>query len=80
MLKRNWYFIFGGFFVVIGVLFLLTNSWVDAAWAITLGVGNLFVGYGQRHPEKVRSRSVWAAVILWGVILAALTILRLMTR
>jgi hypothetical protein len=79
-MPRNWYFLFGGFFIVIGVLFLFMSSWVEGAWAITLGAGNLFVGYGQRHPEQVRGRWVWALVIPWLVILAALTILKLTTQ
>jgi hypothetical protein len=37
-----------------------------------LGVGNLFIGNGQRNPDQVRG--------LWGVIMAALTLMKLMTR
>jgi hypothetical protein len=80
MLKRNWFYLFGGFFIVIGVLLLLTSSWVDGAWAITLGAGNLFIGYGQRHPEQFRGVWAWALAIAWGVLFAALTIQRLTTR
>jgi hypothetical protein len=80
MLKRNWYYIFGGFFIVLGVLSLLIGSLLEGAWAITLGVGNLFVGYGQQHPEQARGPLVWALVILWLVIMTALTLMKLTTR
>jgi hypothetical protein len=80
MLKRNWYFIFGTFFVVLGVLSLFFGTGLDAAWAITLGVGNLFIGYGQRHPEQANQRWIWLFVIPWLVLLIALTLLRLRTQ
>jgi hypothetical protein len=78
MLKRgNWFAILGAFFVLIGALFLLTGQWIEGAWAITLGGGNLFSAYGRRHPEINQKRSVWPLVIGWCVVLAIFTILKL---
>jgi hypothetical protein len=79
MLKRvDWLAILGAFFVLMGVLFLLTDEWIPGAWAITLGGGNLFVAYGRRHPEVNQKRWAWPLVIGWCVVLAVLTILKLM--
>ena len=78
MLKRlDWYTLFGLFFVVVGVLFLFTGQWVEAAWSLLIGGGNLFVSYAQKHPTFGRGRFWLALAIIYVVILAALTLVKL---
>jgi hypothetical protein len=79
MLKGvRWYIIFGVFFSVIGIFYLSINRWVDAAWSLVLGSGNLFIGYAQTH-SLLSKRLLWVLTILWVIVFAALTILKLRT-
>ena len=71
--------LFGGLFLVIAVLFLLLNRWVDAVWIALVGGGVLFSGAGQEHPRASRGPLGWAIVIVYIVVLVAVTILKLRT-
>ena len=80
MLKRlNWYLLLGVFFVIVGVLYLFISRWVEAAWSLVLGIGNLFIAYSQSHPTLARGRVGWVIAIVFVVVLGALTILKLRT-
>jgi hypothetical protein len=81
MLKRiNWYIVLGLLFVGVGVLYIFISQWVDAAWSLVLGIGNLFIAYTQKHPALGKGPVGWAMAIIFLVILAALTILKLKTQ
>jgi hypothetical protein len=71
--------LFGGFFLVIAVLFLLINRWVDAAWSALVGGAVLFSIAGQKYPRVSRGPLGWAIVIVYIVVLVAVTILKLRT-
>jgi hypothetical protein len=80
MLKRvNWYVLLGVFFLLVGVLYVAVGRWVDAAWSLVLGVGNLLIAYAQKHPALGQGRVAWAVAIVFVVVLVALTILKLRT-
>jgi uncharacterized membrane protein len=80
MFKRvRWNIVFGIFFLVIAVLNLADNRWVDAAWSGLLGFGGLFSAVGQRYPRIGRGLVGWTIAIVYVVVLVAVFIVKLRT-
>jgi hypothetical protein len=75
VVSRRWYLIIGLVFVLVGVNFLLTRSWVEAAWCFTIAGGNLFIVYAQKRPELLPSPMGSIFVLIWVVTVGVLTLL-----
>jgi hypothetical protein len=78
MLSRvNWYLVLGVVFLVAGILYLFIPRWLEAGWSLTLGFGNFYVAYAQKHPQFGRGPLAWAVAIIFLVVMIGLTILKL---
>jgi hypothetical protein len=70
----DWRMLLVGFFVGLGVFFLISGRWLEGAWGAVIGIGTLGIVYFRDRPERNLGVLGWALVIGWTVLLGWLTL------